>query len=91
MAEVESKLHLVDQQSVIVSTAVACHLVCSQIDRPALLNSVMGLLSTLVNVLSKPDKTFSLTAKGTAEIYFCVFQDDSDLFQLQPVSQVDLH
>ncbi|ERF69233.1 hypothetical protein EPUS_01190 [Endocarpon pusillum Z07020] len=35
---------------------------------PALLNSVMGLLSTLVNVLSKPDKTFSLTAKVTTGV-----------------------
>jgi hypothetical protein len=66
---VESKLYLVDQQSVAVSKENRrFNSIADRSCRPALLNAVMGLLSTLVNVLSKPEKTFTLVALGRLRI-----------------------
>lgn len=68
MVEVAGKLRLADYSYLLVSGPTNTIDVADRLARPGLSHSLIGLLTTVVSVLTTQDRHFSVTAKITITI-----------------------
>ena len=68
VVEVAEKLRLADYSNLLVSGPTDTIDVANRVARPGLSHSLIGLLTTIVSVLTTQDRHFSVTAKITITI-----------------------